>query len=412
MPASCRYSMIVGRRLDGGLLPTAFPVCPSATADRTPPKRLSETGGRMLFIHNDMVEKLLSMGESIDALEHAFRQLPSGGAIHRPRLDMYVPCERDDGYYRWGTMEGANDGIFAIRMKSDVITWPKDASGAWRENKYCVRPGLFCGLIMLFSTDNGEPLGFINDGLLQHMRVGAGGGIGAKHLARADATVVGMLGSGGMARTFLEAFCAVRPIKTCKIYSPTRKNRETYAREMSEKLRIEVVPVDSAREAVRGVDILSTATDSMSPTFERDWLEPGMHVAMLGPGEVSPDAESRFDVKIRQGIGGLKMPETERIRMEIGMSPVAWIGGTKEQMQRLPLKTPGNGFRGDYPDFCDLVYRRAQGRTSKDQITYYHNMGNQGLQFAAVGGLVYRKVLALGIGRQVPTEWVVQDIRD
>ena len=112
----------------------------------------------MLFIHNDAVEKLLSMRECMDAMEEAFRQIPSGRAIHRPRLDMYVPCEREDGYYRWGTMEGANDGIFAIRMKSDVITWPRDASGARRENKYCVRPGLYCGLIMLFSTGNGEPL--------------------------------------------------------------------------------------------------------------------------------------------------------------------------------------------------------------------------------------------------------------
>lgn len=366
----------------------------------------------MLFIHNNMVEQVLTMKDCIDIQETGFKALETGAAIHRPRIDMYTPTERSDGYYRWGTMEGWYDGIFAIRMKSDVITWPKTTNGGWTEEKYCIEPGTFCGLIMLFSSKNGEPLAMINDGVLQHMRVGGGAGIGAKHLARKEASVVGMLGSGGMARTFLEAFCAVRPIKTCKVYSPTRQNREAYAREMSEQLSIEVVPVDSAREAVRGVDILSTATDSMSPTFEWDWLEPGMHVAMLGPGEVSPEAESRFDVKIRQGIGGLKMAETERIRMEIGMSPVAWIGGTKEQMQRLPPKTPGNGFRGDYPDFCDLVYGRAQGRSAQDQITFYHNMGNQGLQFAAVGGLVYRKVLALGTGRQVPTEWVVQDIRD
>lgn len=117
---------------------------------------------------------------------------------------------------------------------------------------------------MLFSTDNGEPLAFINDGLLQHMRVGAGGGIGVKHLARKDASRVGMLGSGGMARTFLEAFCAVRPIKQVKVFSPTRENRERYAAQMSAKLGIEVVPVASARDAVRGMD--------MSPTFEADWL--------------------------------------------------------------------------------------------------------------------------------------------
>ena len=366
----------------------------------------------MLFIHNDVVDRILSMKECIDIQEAAFIALETGAAIHRPRIDMYAPAGREDGYYRWGTMEGWYDDIFAIRMKSDIITWPKSPKGGWTEEKYCVEPGLFCGLVMLFSSRNGEPLAFINDGVLQHMRVGAGAGLGVKHLARKDAKTVGMLGSGGMARTFLRAYCEVRPITECKVYSPTQKNREEYAREMTAMLGIKVTPVDSAREAVRGVDILSTATDSMSPTFEPDWLEPGMHVAMLGPCEVSQAAEARFDVKIRQGLGGLRLPESERIRSEIGMSPVAWIAGTKEQMARLPGKTPGSGFGGDYPDFCDLFHGRAAGRASDAQISFYHNMGNQGLQFASTGGLVLKKARELGLGRTMPTEWFVQDIRD
>ena len=366
----------------------------------------------MLFIHNDVVEKILTMKDCIEVQEAAFKAMETGAAIHRPRIDMYTPTDRTDGYYRWGTMEGWYDGIFAIRMKSDVITWPQTGNGGWTEEKYCVAPGTFCGLVMLFSSGNGEPLAMINDGILQHMRVGAGAGIGAKHLARADASTVGMLGSGGMARTFLEAICAVRPIKQCKVFSPTKANRETYAREMSEKLGITVTPVDSAREAVRGVDILSTATDSMAPTFEADWLEPGMHVAMLGPCEISSEAEARFDVKIRQGIGGLKMPEADRIQSEIGMSPVAWIAGNAQERKRLPPKTPGSGFGGAYPDFCDLMFGRAKGRTSREQVTFYHNMGNQGLQFAAVGGLVYRKVREQNVARSLPTEWFTQDIRD
>ena len=145
----------------------------------------------MLFIHNDMVVKLLSMRDCIEAQEQAFRQIPSGRAIHRPRLDMYVPCDLPDGYYRWGTMEGANDGILAIRMKSDIITWPKNADGVWRENKYCVKPGAFCGLILLLQHEKRRSVAFINDGVLQHMRVGGGAGIGARHLARRDASVVG-----------------------------------------------------------------------------------------------------------------------------------------------------------------------------------------------------------------------------
>lgn len=367
----------------------------------------------MLIINNDEVHKVLSMKECIGIQEVAFRGLEDGTSIHRPRIDMYMPSERTDGYYRWGTMEGWYDGVFAIRMKSDVITWPKTRDGkGWTEEKYCVQPGTYCGQIMLFSSQNGEPLAIINDGVLQHMRVGAGAGIGVKHLAKPDASSVGMLGSGGMARTFLEAFCAVRPIKVCKVFSPTISNREAFASEMSTRLGIEVIAVSTAREAVAGMDILSTATDSMSPTFDASWLEPGMHVAMLGPCEISPEAEARFDVKIRQGIGGLTIPESERIRSEIGMSPMAWIAGTKEQMERLPTKTNGSGFRGDYPDFCDLFFERAKGRTSTDQITFYHNMGNQGLQFAAVGGLVYRKVKQKGSGSSIDTAMFLQDIRD
>jgi alanine dehydrogenase len=366
----------------------------------------------MLFIHNEDVAALLTMAECIDAQEHAFRQIPEGGAIHRPRLDMYTPCERDDGYYRWGTMEGANDGIFAIRMKSDIITWPKSASGVWREKKYCVQPGTFFGLILLMSTQNGEPLAFINDGILQHMRVGGGAGVGARHLARKDASVVGILGSGGMARTYLEAFNVVRPIRKAKVFSPTPENRKRFAGEMSRRLNIEVEPVASAREAVRGVDILATCTDSMAPTFEAEWLEPGMHVTMLGPRELSKAVLDRCDVKIRQGVGGISIPETDRIKAEIGHSPLAYIAGTQEEMKRLPEPIRVGGFGGDYPDYCDLVTGKARGRENDEQITFYHNMGNQGLQFSSVGGLVYRKAKEAGRGRHIPTEWLLQDIRD
>jgi ornithine cyclodeaminase/alanine dehydrogenase-like protein (mu-crystallin family) len=366
----------------------------------------------MLFIHNDVVAKLLTMAECIDVQEHAFRQIPSGGAVNRPRIDMYVPCEREDGYYRWGTAEGTNDGIFAIRMKSDVITWPVGNDGLWRENKYCIKPGTYCGLILLMSTRNGEPLAFINDGVLQHMRVGGGAGIGARHLARKDASCVGILGSGGMARTYIEAFQAVRPIKRAKVFSPTPANRVRFAEEMSARLNIPIEPVDSAREAVRGVDILATCTDSMTPTFSAEWLEPGMHVTMLGPRELSQAVLDRCDVRIRQGVGVAKMAESEGAKAEIGHSPFAYVAGSAEEKKRLPPKTSEGGFGGNYADYCDLVSGKAPGRTSDDQITFYHNLGNQGLQFSSVGGLVYRKAKAAGLGREFPTEWLLQDIRD
>src|SRR4029450_5491405 len=119
-----------------------------------------------------------------------------------------------------------------------------------------MEPGAYGGLIFLCSTRTGEPLAIINDGILQHMRVGGCAGLGAKYLAREDSSVLGIFGSGGMARPYLLAFNAVRKLREVKVFSPTRKNREAYAAEMSEKLGIKVRPVDSTEDAVRGSDIV------------------------------------------------------------------------------------------------------------------------------------------------------------
>jgi alanine dehydrogenase len=256
------------------------------------------------------------------------------------------------------------------------------------------------------------------------MRVAGGAGIGTKYLAREDSHVVGMLGSGGMARTYLEAFTCVRDIKQCKVFSPTAAHREAFAQEMSQRLGLEVRAVADAREAVRGADILSSCTDSMQPVYDADWIEKGMHVTNLGRREMPDRAMQRIDVVVRQGTAGLQMRQSERFQAERGLSPAAFLGGTAEEMKRIPEKNPQPGFGGDSPefmdrgkggdkpDFADLVTGKCKGRSSRDQITFYRNVGNQGLQFSSVGGFVYAEALKRGKGRAISTDWFLQDIRD
>jgi alanine dehydrogenase len=227
-----------------------------------------------------------------------------------------------------------------------------------------------------------------------------------------------------MARTFLEAFSCVRDIRMCKVYSPTAKNREAYAEEMSQKLGIEVRAVDNPREVIRGADIVSSCTDSMKPVYDAEWLEPGQHVTNLGRREMPDAAMSRFDVVVRQGTAGLQMKQTERFQAERGLSPAAFIGGSAEEMKRIPEKNPQPGFGGDSPefmdrgkggdkpDFADVVTGKSKGRTSREQITFYRNVGNQGLQFSSVGGWVYSEAVRRKLGREIPTDWFLQDIRD
>ena len=218
-----------------------------------------------------------------------------------------------------------------------------------------------------------------------------------------------------MARTYLDAFSQVRKLCEVKVYSPNPAHRRAYAGEMSARFGIPVTAVDSADEAAADVDILASCTSSMVPTLRADWLKPGMHVTNLGPFEIPEDVFAAADIVIRQGIAGAEVSRSDagpRVRSGVGHSPLAYIAGTDEEMQRLPEPRRQSLFRRDFPDFNDLAAGRARGRTRAEDITIYINGGNQGLQFAAVGGLVYEAALARGAGRTLPTEWFLQDIRD
>jgi alanine dehydrogenase len=181
--------------------------------------------------------------------------------------------------------------------------------------------------------------------------------------------------------------------------------------------------VSDPREAARDADILSSCTDSMQPTYDADWVDKGMHVTNLGRRETPDAVMDRFDLVVRQGTAGLQMKQSERFQAERGLSPAAFIGGTVEEMKRIPAANPQPGFGGDSPeftdrgkgggkpDFADLVSGKCRGRTDRDQVTFYRNVGNQGLQFSSVGGWVYAQAVKHG-KREIPTEWFLQNIRD
>jgi len=162
----------------------------------------------------------------------------------------------------------------------------------------------------------------------------------------------------------------------------------------------------------------------MRPENGEKWVEGKSDVRSLGLRERRDAAATKFDVVVRQGVAGLQMRQSERFQAERGLSPAAYLGGSEEEMKRIPAKNEQPGFGGDSPEFndrgrggdkpefADLVTGTCRGRTSRDQITFYRNVGNQGLQFSCIGGWVYELAKTRGLGRHIPTEWFLQDIRD
>lgn len=242
------------------------------------------------------------------------------------------------------------------------------------------------------------------------MRVGGCAGLGAKLLAREDASVVGMFGSGGMAETYLMAFNEVRKLDEVRVYSPTKANRERYAGKMSEMLGLKVTAMDRPEDVVRGADIVSACTDSTRVVFDNpEWLKRGAHITCVRACEIGPRVVEVCGVSVKLGRNTVVTTDEGMVRLH---GNVGYVAGQPEEIARIPNPVQDN-YTGDYFHyFMDVKLGRQPGRTNDGQTTFFINAGTQGLQFAACAGRVYQMAKEKGMGRELPTEWFTQDIRD
>ncbi len=347
-----------------------------------------------LLLSNEDVEAALQMPDCLEAMEIAYRDLGVGQGANGLRSEILTPTVRDDALYSLLTMSGVvpRFGIGAVRIDSDILTWPVSPLGPRRVKVPAAPNGRYVGLVLLFSTHTGEPLAIYPDGVVQRMRVGAVSGLAAKYLARPDAREVALLGAGWQAGAQAMAIAAVRSVKRIRCYSPDRERREGFAREMQAKLRIEIVAVATAREAVAGVDIVLCATNSMAPVFAAEWLEPGVHVSSLSRLELDANVIAAADsvfIHVREADG--------KIVRTAGADLARDTEQRKAALSDEIAQTPR-------PELSDLLLGRAPGRRSERDITLFLNYSGLGYQFAATGHVIYQKAREMGLGRELDTD--------
>ena len=357
-----------------------------------------------LVLSNEEIAQILTMELCIEALDAMYVEVGRGLALAGPRIDLVAGTQTLDGAaadYGLKAMGGVlpSNGVSAVRLNSDIITWPERA-GFIRREKTPAANGRWVGLVLLFSTRTGEPLMIAPDGFMQRTRVAGASALGARYLARSDARTLCLLGSGWQAEGQVEAFCAVRPIESVRVYSPDPEHRAAFARRMADKLGKRIIAADSAEAAADGADIVAAATNSLDPVLQPEWIRPGVHLCSITVNEVHPDVVDEVD---RVAFHTKEFTKEQTFR-PAAAAPVV--------QQRPGWWTPPDAaFRSRLSDLSEIASGHATGRQRSDEATLFVNNIGMGLQFAAVGSRVYEEARARGLGHELPTDWFTQTVR-
>ena len=306
-----------------------------------------------IFLTDEDVQRLLPMNECVDVMDDLFQQEARGLVDNLPRQRIRFP--KSSATLMGGAVLGSQ--AYGVRHSS---------------------------VDLIYNTETGKLDGVIEPRALAWIRTGAASGVATKYMALPDASTIGLIGSGHQAITQLEAVCVVRPIKLVKVYSRTPENRERFAREMREQLGVEVIPVSSTDDAIKGSEIIITITNAREPVFDGALLEPGMHVNAAGANsatrrEVDETTINRSDV--------IAVDDMEQAMIECG--------------ELIAAAERGNFIWKRVVELQDVVSGRVNGRPSAESITLFESQGI-GIEDIAAGAYVLRKAREQGIGQELP----------
>ncbi|MGH9799487.1 MAG: ornithine cyclodeaminase family protein [Blastocatellia bacterium] len=315
------------------------------------------------------VAGLLTMEDTLAAVESVFKLQASGDATNEPRRRV-----RAQGSTLM-TMSGAVSGF---KTPGGV-----EFKGLLGLKSYTVSRGGAKFYVSLFDAVTGELLAFIEADKLGQMRTGAASGVATKYLAREDAKTVGIYGTGWQAASQLAAVCAVRQIESVKVYSRKPENRERFCQQMAAELGIKNIHPVERPEAAAAADIIITITSSREPVVEGAWLKPGAHINAAGGNsilrrEVDDDAIKRA--------GFIAVDSLDQAKMESGEFVTAVEKGllTWERVKELR----------------QVVGGQMRGRENQEQITLFKSLGIA-IEDVATAAVVYQKAKEQKAGKEI-----------
>jgi ornithine cyclodeaminase/alanine dehydrogenase-like protein (mu-crystallin family) len=317
----------------------------------------------MTFHINEIeVRQVLGMAHAIEAVEEISRKQATGEVVVHPRRRFELP---GGGFFHYMAAADYSTGFLAMKQ-------------------YTYVKGKLRFLVPLYEMATGDLLAMIEADYMGQLRTGAASGVATKYLARENSRVAAIIGTGGQARTQLEAVAAVRKLESARAFGRDAAKREKFCKEMSERLGITVTPCGSAEEAVRGADIVSTATTALQPVVHGADLAPGAHINAIGANhahkrELDDEAVASADVIVVDSV--------EQSRQEAGDLIIAFHG---DEICWTGVKK-----------LSDVVAGKASGRTSDSEVTLFKSNGIASWDLA-VAMKVYALAREKKLGRELP----------
>ncbi len=316
-----------------------------------------------LHINESEVRQLLTMPMAIEAVEEISRKQAAGHVIVHPRRRFEFPA--GGGFFHYMAAMDTQAGFIAMKQ-------------------YTYVKGNLCFLVPLYEISTGALVALIEADFMGQQRTGAASGVATKYLARQKARTAAILGTGGQARTQLEAIAHVRKLDSVRVFGRDPARRASFCQEMSKRLGIPVHAAGSSAEALRNADIINTATTSAKPVLEGHDIADGAHINAIGANhahkrELDDTAVSRAAVIFVDSVEQSKQEAGDLI-IPLEHQPQKWTA---------------------VHELHQLVAGQVPGRTSDDQITLFKSNGIASWDLA-VAEKVYFLARERNLGRGLP----------
>jgi ornithine cyclodeaminase len=223
----------------------------------------------LLILNHAQVEQLLPMNECIDVMEDAFTTL-ARDEYHQPLRTIVKPPKVKGVMALMPTFRAGEAPLFGLKA---ICVFPGNAD---------IGKDAHQGGVILFDGTNGEPLAFVNASAVTAIRTAAVSGLATRRLARADASDLAIIGAGVQARTHLAAISCVRALKRVRVCARRLESAQKFVAEMQSQSPCPLEPVASPEAAIRGADLIVTATTSREPVVQREWVSTGAHINAVG----------------------------------------------------------------------------------------------------------------------------------